>query len=170
MNLKKILALLMALTMVLCLCACGESANEDQNGNETTTEAADETTKGSDETTKDNGLDANGGFAERPEDEPTNPAATTYTVKVEDTEGNPVFGAVVTICGEMCSPATTGEDGIATCITTQVKEYVEFVKMPEGYTYADEEVQKWYFEGETELTIVLQAVAADETIDETVGE
>lgn len=135
MNIKAFLALCMALCVVLCLCACGNTAN-----NPGTTGATEEPTV---ETTE----------ATEPDD-----GKVIYTVKVVDEGGNPVSGAMVQICKEICLPGLTNAEGVAEFNVVEDSEYkVSFVNVPAGFEGAEE---AYYFEaGSFELTITLKAVA-----------
>lgn len=146
-QLKRIVAMTLALMLVLCLCACGQPS---QNTNGSTTATTDPTS---------------GSIATNPTEgntEPTIPEGmAVYTVKVVDEEGNPVVGAMVQVCtDESCLvPAKTDDAGVATFGPAAEGAYhANFLpSVPAGYE-ADAEV--FYFaEGETELTIVLKAVS-----------
>lgn len=145
---NKILALVLALMLVLCLCACGQ----DTNGGNTTDAPTDPVA----ETTAP---------TEKPTEAPTEPiipdGMVQYKVKVTDEAGNPVVGVMVQVCtDETClAPVKTDDAGVATFAPAAEGEYhANFLPgVPAGYE-ADAEV--FYFaEGETELTIVLKAVA-----------
>ena len=142
MNMKKMLVLALALIMVLCLCACGENAEQPQET--TTTPATTET------------ISANGGFAERPTED-TN--KTEYVIKVTDTDGNPIAGAMVQICKDSCLPGVTDANGVAKFAVAEDTGYkASFLTLPENYIYVDEAVTEWYFEdGSMEITIELKA-------------
>lgn len=136
-NIKNLLALLLALTMLLGLCACGEAEAETTTTAETTTEAP--TT----ETTTEAATEASG---------------TTYTVTVQSDNGEPIANAMVQICLDACIPAVTDNNGVAVWTVEEADYKVSFLALPTGYTYADD-VQEFYFDGETELTITLKAEA-----------
>jgi len=145
---NKILALVLALMLVLCLCACGQ----DTNGGNTTDAPTDPIA----ETTAP---------TEKPTEAPTEPTIpdgmVQYKVKVTDEAGNPVVGVMVQVCtDETClAPVKTDDTGVATFAPAAEGEYhANFLPgVPAGYE-ADAEV--FYFAaGETELTIVLKAVA-----------
>ena len=137
---KKMLVLALALIMVLCLCACGES---NETPVETTTTPATSAT-----------ISANGGFAERPTE---GSSKTEYVIKVVDTDGNPIAGAMVQICKDSCLPGVTDAEGVAKFAVAEDTGYkASFLAVPEGYAYADE-ITEWYFEdGSFEMTIELQ--------------
>lgn len=135
MNIKAFIAFVMALCVALCLCACGNTANTPE-----TTEATKAPTV---ETTEPTEADD---------------SKVTYTVKVVDEGGNPVAGAMVQICKEICLPGLTSAEGIAEFNVVEDSEYkVSFVNVPAGFEGAEE---AYYFEaGSYELTITLKAVA-----------
>ena len=144
---KKILALALALMLVLCLCACGEPAKTNDDGGTTATTAPTQAP------------------TEAPTQAPTEATIpegmVQYKVKVTDEAGNPVVGVMVQVCtDETClAPVKTDDAGVATFAPAAEGEYhANFLPgVPEGYE-ADAEV--FYFAaGETELTIVLKAVA-----------
>lgn len=140
MNMKKLFAIILALTMVVGLCACG-STEETVEGSTAATEAATEEVT---ETTAEAETEA-----EVPE------GMVVYTVKVVDENGDPVVGAMVQICQDTCYPGVTNEEGVAQYTVAEADYKVSFLSMPEGYT-CDEEA--FYFEdGATELTITLKA-------------
>ena len=89
-------------------------------------------------------------------EEPTD-SKVTYTVKVVDTEGNPVTGASLQLCSTSCMLAQTDEAGVAVFETVADDYKVSFVVLPAGYT-AD--AAEYHFgEGEQKLTITLQKVS-----------
>lgn len=146
-QLKKILALTLALMLVLSLCACGQPS-QNTNGSTTATTNPTSGNATTNPTEKATELTIPDGMA-------------MYTVKVVDEEGNPVVGAMVQVCtDESCLvPAKTDDAGIATFGPAAEGAYhANFLpSVPEGYE-ADAEV--FYFaDGETELTIVLKAVS-----------
>lgn len=140
MNMKRLLALVLAFGLMLCLCACGSS---DPAQTEPTTEVTEPTTEATEPTT------------EATEDV----ADPTYTVTVVDQDNNPVVGAWVQLCLEACVPAVTDENGVAEFFLEENDYKVGFTVMPEGYEYAGEE-QEWYFaDGENTMTVVIKKVA-----------
>ena len=142
MNIKRFLALVLALMLVLGLCACGnEQAEPDES-----TAAPDQTEEVTEKQTE-----------EETQEQNTNPV---YTVKIVDEAGNPVAGAMVQICqGETCMPGPmSGSDGTVTFQVTEADYKVSFLGgVPAGYEYTTEETE-FYFE-DYEVTIVLKAVA-----------
>jgi len=146
-NIKSLLALLLALVMVFALCACdgGETTNTDPSSNSSNVQNS----KPDDD------------IPEPPENpnDPQDPEYV-YTVRVEDTKGNPVSGVGVQICaGESCVPKTTDADGIAG-YTKQIEGDGELtakiIKMPEGYVG----VSEISMEGETDIVFKLTNVAS----------
>ncbi len=145
---KKLIALLLMLCLVTSLCACGGNNTE-----ETTTEPE---VIVDDNTTEEQTQDTT-------EEETTEPEATgtTYTVKVVDEGGNPVVGAFVQICAEVCVPALTDDSGVATFANQETRDdyKVSFSAMPEGYELTTEETEFYFTDGATEMTITLKAIA-----------
>ncbi len=84
-----------------------------------------------------------------------------YTVKVVDTEGKPLAGAVVQLClgTNNCNPQMTGLDGAAKYDLPEEDYKVSFVVLPSGYDYADETKEFHFADGSKELTITLKAIA-----------
>lgn len=135
---KRLIALILALTMMLCLSACGGNGNTD-----VTTEPAGEATDSTNEATEPD----------------IDEAEPTYVVTVVDQDGAPVAGAWVQLCLEACVPAMTDENGVANFFLEENDYKVGFTVMPAGYEYAGEE-QEWHFaEGENTMTIVLKKSA-----------
>ena len=141
---KKIIAIMLMLCLTVSLCACGGS----NNTVETTTEPAVVETTTEPETTE----------AETTEPEVT---GTTYTVKVVDEGGNPIAGAVVQICAEVCFPALTDENGVATFANQENRDdyKVSFSAMPTGFELTTETAEFYFENGATEMTITLKAIA-----------
>jgi hypothetical protein len=79
-------------------------------------------------------------------------------IKVTDTEGNPIAGAMVQVCKDSCLPGVTDANGVAKFAVAEDTGYkASFLSLPEGYVYVDETVTEWYFEdGATEITIQLK--------------
>ena len=143
MNIKRFLALCLALCLAVSLIACGETQVENPT---------DEATKApTDNQTEAPATDA-----------PTEDANPVYTVRIVDEAGNPVAGAMVQICqGETCMPGPlTGEDGTVTFQVAEADYKVSFLgSVPAGYDYTTEETEFYFEKGSYELTIVLKAVA-----------
>lgn len=140
MNMKKLLAALLAVVMMLGLCACG--------GESEATEAtqATEATEITEETEATEQTEAT---------EETEAAGTVYKVTVVDEEGNPVSGVMVQICFETCLPAMTNEEGVAEYRVDEADYKVSFLMIPDGYA---EDLNEYHFdEGAYELTLTLKA-------------
>lgn len=142
MNFKRIIAIFAVAAMMLAvLCGCGSG---DQNNDTVNTSEPIETTTAPIVTTtaptEDN-------------------SKVDYTVTVVDEEGNPISGVTLQFCdAENCKmPVATDDNGMVTA-SYAPSEYHVTVTLPEGYT---SEVTEFYFEGETELTIVLTAEAGE---------
>lgn len=142
MNMKKMLAMIMALCLALSLCACGEAEENATEATEATeTTAATQATEATEET------------------EPVDDGTVVYKATVVDEGGNPIPGAMVQICQDTCYPGVTNEEGVVEWSVAEADYKVTFLSMPEGYTYSTEE-QEFHFEsGTTEMTITLTAVA-----------
>lgn len=149
MNLNRILAIVLVLCALLSLCACGDTNTPAEE-----TPDVPVNTPVEDEKTPENDSE------ETPvEDE--EPAGVVYTVTVTDEGGNPVSGAMIQLCqGEMCLlPAATNAEGVVTFTVAEEAAYeAKFLALPAGFDYTTEE-QVFHFNGATELTIVLKAVA-----------
>ena len=118
MNMKKLLAMLMAAVMILGLCACGGETAE-------TTEAtqATEATEVTEATEATQATEIT---------EETEPEGAVYKVTVLDEEGNPMAGVMVQICFETCLPAMTNENGVAEYHVDEADYKVSFLMIPEG--------------------------------------
>ena len=133
-NLKKVLALLLALSMMFCFGACGGNNDDDST---TTTES----------TTNENPTES------------TTETKAGFTVKVVDEGGNAVSGVMVQVCKDACVPARTDDKGVATFNLQITDGYkLSVLSCPEGYEYTgDAEI---YLEsGITEYTLTIKAVA-----------
>jgi len=149
MNMKQLFSVLLALCMVLSLCACGntdDKGGEDPKPSENTPAVKDPEP------------------SEAPSEDPSEDeevSGVVYKVTVTDEGGNPVTGAMIQLCqGEMCLlPAATDANGVVSFTVAEEAAYeAKFLALPTGYDYATEE-QVFHFNGATELTIVLKAVA-----------
>lgn len=83
----------------------------------------------------------------------------TFKAKVVDSEGNPVEGAYIQICKELCVFTATDKDGIAAFTAEQIPEIDDGYKLsvptvPEGYVY-NGEAEVYLEAGSTEYTVVL---------------
>lgn len=130
---KRMICLMMALLM-LSLCACGgEKAPEAPE-----TQPATDPAPVVEETT------------------PVDDGKVTYTVHVEDENGTALAGVMVQICKDACLPGMTDAEGNATFTVVEDDYKASFLTLPAGYTYATEETE-FYFDGATEITLVLKA-------------
>lgn len=137
-NIKKLLALLLAMVLVLGLCACG--GGEDQPDN----------TDGSTESSSTGNTETS---------ETVDDGKATYTVKVVDENGTPISGALVQLCLDACIPSATNADGVATYTLEEADYKVSFMKLPDGYTYTTEATEFYFEDGTYEMTITLKAAA-----------
>lgn len=147
MNLKRLLAVMLALCMMLCLCACGNT--DDNNADDSTPPQEDPVVNEPEPSEED------------PSEEEPEASGIVYTITVTDEGGNPVSGAMLQMCqGEICLlPAATDANGVVTFTVTEDGAYeAKFLALPSGYEYVDD-VQVFPFDGATELAIVLKAVA-----------
>ncbi len=131
---KKLITAVLLVSMVFCLCACGDS----QDNNETNPPAATDPTPTE--------LEAQG---------------VTYTIKVVDEGGNPVAGAMVQLCSDLCLPKITDADGLAVYENQEeLDNYKASVtNYPAGYEQLGEETDFYFGEGNYEVTITVKAVA-----------
>lgn len=149
MSLKRLFSVLLVLCMVLSLCACGNTDDKSGENNE----PAQNTPEVKDPEPSDDPVE------DPSENEEV--SGVVYTVTVTDEGGNPVAGAMIQLCqGEMCLlPAATDANGVVSFTVAEEAAYeAKFLALPAGYEYATEE-QVFHFNGATELTIVLKAVA-----------
>lgn len=135
-NLKKVLAVLLALGMLLCFCACG--GNDEGKTTTTTTN----TTTENNQTENDTAVENKG-----------------FKVTVVDEAGNAVSGVMVQVCKESCVPAVTDAEGVATFNVEITDGYkLQVARCPEGYEY-DGEADIYLEDGATDYTITVKAVA-----------
>lgn len=151
---KRIFALLLALclcaSLALCVVSC-DKGNDEEETTAATTEASTTEETTAEETTEE----------ETTEEETTEAAATGYTVRVVDTDGNPVVGAYVMVCkGDTCSmPVATDADGYAKFPTvTDEGRQAKIGYELEGYVI---DTNKYYDfeEGSFEMTITVEKAA-----------
>lgn len=135
-SLKKLTAILLAMTLVLGLCACGGGEDAPDNTNASTEPSSTGNTETSE--TLDDGK-------------------VTYSVKVVDEDGNPISGAMVQLCKDTCLPGATGENGVAEFKTVEDDYKVSFMMLPTGYTYSTDAAEFYFDAGSYELTIILKA-------------
>lgn len=134
-NLKKVLAVLLALGMLFCFCACG--GNDDDKTTTTTT------TTTENNQTEDNNTVENKGFK----------------VTVVDEDGNAVSGVMVQLCKDACVPAKTDDNGVATFNIEVTDGYkLSVMSCPAGYEYTGE-AEIYLEDGATEYTLEIKAVA-----------
>lgn len=125
--------LLCVLSLVMALCACG---GEPANTTQAATTAPESTTA-----------------------QPTTAPGTdvTYTVYVEDADGNAMEGVVIQFCDDanVCKlPVTTDAEGKVVVTYAPANYHVSVTVVPEGFT-ADGD--GYYFgSGETEMTVTLE--------------
>lgn len=135
---KRMMALVLALLLTLGLCACG--------GAESAPTEAPETTPATEAPTA------------APETEAADDGKVTYTIHVQDENGAPLAGVMVQICKDACLPGMTDADGNAIFTVAEDDYKASFLSLPEGYDYTTEETE-FYFDGATEITLVLKAAA-----------
>ena len=136
---KKFLVLLLSLSLLLCLCACGGDQTPTEPSETDTTVVTDPTNATDPTETVDDGK-------------------VTYTVTVTNEQGTPISGVMVQICKDSCIPAIADANGVATWSLPEDDYKVSVTSMPASFTYATEETEFHFAEGETALTIVLKAV------------
>lgn len=133
-NLKKVLAVLLAIVMLFCFCACG--GNDDDKTTTTTT------TTTENNQTEDNTVENKG-----------------FKVTVVDEDGNAVSGVMVQLCKDSCVPAKTDDNGIATFTIEVTDGYkLSVMSCPAGYEYVGE-AEIYLEDGATEYILELKAVA-----------
>ena len=140
---KKFFAAMLLVSMIFSLCACG--------GSETPTEPQD---------TQPQVTEPQPTQPVTTEPAPTEPEGVTYTIKVVDEGGNPVAGAMVQLCAEVCMPRITGADGAAVYENQEERsDYKASVTVyPAGYEALGEQVD-FYFDDAFEVIITVKAVA-----------
>lgn len=162
MNIKRLLAFLLAMMLVLGLCACGQS-EEPAGTNAAPGQAQAPTQEQTEAPTQEQTEAPTQEQTEATTEESTERVNTNpvYTVKIVDEAGNPIAGALIQICqGETCMPGPlSGSDGIVTFQVEEADYKVSFLggMLPAGYEYTTEETE-FHFEN-YEVTIVLKAVA-----------
>lgn len=130
---KKLISALLLVSLVFCLCACGQT----QDNNETTPTVTD------------------------PAPSETEAQGVTYTIKVVDEGGNPVVGAMVQLCSDLCLPKLTDAQGLAVYENQEEKDNYKasVTSFPAGYEQLGEETEFYFGEGNYEVTITVKAVA-----------
>ncbi len=138
---KKLMTAILLLSLALGLCACVSEKPDGTNETEGTkqTEATQESTAA------------------------TENKGDAYVVTVVDTEGKPVAGVMLQLCklgeGGICMPSFTPSNAEGKVWFDLEKDSYKasIITMPAGYTYVDEAVKDFYFDGDSkELTIVLK--------------
>lgn len=131
---KKLIAALLLVSMAVCLCACGATENNNETNPPIVTDPA-----------------------------PTEPEATgvTYTIKVVDEGGNPVVGAMVQLCSDLCLPKITDGNGMAVYENQEeLDNYKASVtSYPAGYEQLGDQTDYYFGEGNYEVTITVKAAA-----------
>lgn len=140
-TMKRLIAVMLILTIALCVVAC---AQPQDNGSKPTNNS--EPTGTSSTTTQPSSTTKPG------DPEPT------FIVTVVDQDGNPVAGAVVTLCDErMCYDALpTDENGVVNFYNTGLKGAMAKVVGAEGYTYSEDYTM---FGDSNSITITVTAIA-----------
>ena len=131
-NIKMLLALMLIGCMIFGLCACGGTNEEETTVPDTTV---------ADTTVAD-----------------TTEAAQSFKVTVVDGDGNAVSGVVVQICKDVCVPARTDDNGVASFnIAIEDGHKLSVMSCPEGYEYTGE-AEVYLDEGATEYTLEISKV------------
>ena len=136
---KKILALVVALVMMAALlCAC-DGGTPAESTPSTNSEPSTPSVNIPTEDTK-----------------PKDDGKVTYTVTVVDQNNNPVEGVAIQFCDdENCKlPVLTDASGVVSQRYAESEYHITLAELPAGYTSEETE---FYFNGETELTIVITA-------------
>ena len=141
---KKLIAALLLVCMAVALCACGN--------NETPTEP---------QGTQPQQTEPQPTETQPTEPNVTEPQGVSYTVKVVDEGGNPVAGAMVQLCAEVCMPKLTNAEGVAVYENQEERsDYKASVtSYPAGYEALDEQTDFYFGEDTYEVTITVKAVA-----------
>ncbi len=140
---KKLIALALALILALSLVACGQ-------------EEAPAATDAPNATDAPVVTDAPIVTTNKPEETKAPDGKITYTVKIQDEAGNPIAGAKVQICSQLCIPTKADAQGVATWTVAKDTYKISFLPGLEGYVLEE----AYYFEGDaTEMTIILKAAA-----------
>ncbi len=155
MNLKRIISLILCVCIALATLIFAVSCDRNETPTKTPTENTDSTpteapsgapTETPTETPTEN-----------PTEKPTEPPVTkvTYTVTVEDFDGNKVSGAVVEIYqGETCvASGNTNSKGKFTAELEESDGYTARIVEAEGYVFEDEELA---FENETKVEFTVE--------------
>lgn len=146
---KTFLFLALALTMVLTLAACGGDDAEESKA-----DSASKVEESSTAPVSSEGEESSG-------ESSLNPDVSVYTVKVTDESGKAMGKVMVQLCKDSCIPGTTDENGEIEFVVKGDGYKASILTMPEGYTYAGEETEFYFEDGEDSLTIVLKADKAE---------
>ncbi|MBQ7330722.1 MAG: hypothetical protein IJW94_02900 [Oscillospiraceae bacterium] len=137
-SIKMLLVIVLALCMVFTLCAC----DKDTSGNDNSTP---------EDTGASNLINSTNTDASEKDD-----GKVSYTVRVEDTEGAPIAGAMVQLCKDACVPGVTDASGVASFQLAEDDYKVTMMTMPAGYTYVSDETE-FHFNDSRDITITLKA-------------
>lgn len=140
---KRIVALMVILTIALCFAACGQDPATTAPNKTTPPTTASTTAPATTSTTA--------------------PQVTyNYRIRVLDSDGNPIEGAYVQFCLEVCNFYQTNAEGVALIDMPIADGYkAHIISLPagyEGYTFPTEDV--YFAPGQTELTLVAVKPAA----------
>ena len=139
---KRLIALLMILSIALCFAACGQDPAPTTTAKPTTAPTTAPTTVPP-TTTVDN-------------------TVYNYRIRVVDQDGNPIEGAYVQFCLEVCNFYATNAEGWALIDAPIAEGYkAHILSLPagyEGYTFSGEDT--YLASGQTELTLVATKPAA----------
>lgn len=154
----KIVSLILAVMMILATAAVFTACDGDKtNTTDTNTEA---------NTPESNSGENNTDKGDESASTPISDGKVTYTVHVTDADGNAVKDVQVQVCeGSQCKiPQITDESGTVSFTfipkgTEEIK--VQINQVPEGFI-CDSTVYVAHFEeGQTEVTVVLEAASSD---------
>lgn len=143
-HIKTLVAFLLLACMAFCLFAC------DNGDSSSASSAAESSSKAVSETSSEAASEASS-EAESKEESKT----ASFTVKVVDTDGNAVAGAMVQVCKDSCIPAKADENGVATFPIEITDGYkLSVLSCPAGYEYKGE-AEIYLDSGITEYTLEL---------------
>ncbi len=160
---KRLLVVLLALSAVICLAACGGEDASESKADNAKPDKVTESTDAGEENKAEAGTDADQTEDEDIQQNESVPQHETavesivesadelvdYTVKVVDSEGNPVANTLVQLCTDSSclAPKMTDAEGVAV-FSQEANEFKACVTGTEDY---------YYFDGATEVTIVYDA-------------
>ncbi len=184
---KQLLALLLALMMLFSVATvfagCEDSgkkkkssSSQDDDDDDEDDEDEEDDDKNDDDVTDPDATDPDTTDPDVTDPEPTETEppviGTDYTIYVVDEYGNPVSGVKVQICDDnnLCkAPKTTDENGMAVYEDQEDGNYkAQLTKLPEGYEVDDMDAY-YRFDGDTEVTIVVDIVEPEPTVTEPTG-